>query len=289
MKTQKDFKGSWKSELESSINLSPKMKEDLLDKVSSQRDVSEAKRNWIYPTVLTSFVLGAAFFLLLMIQYNPLDLTMSSPEEINNDINIFELLSSEKFYWIVGAIILEIIVVLLFFAVMKKTRRWEKTFVARVLAKLLPTRQNSILIQSFLCVVIGMGIVFSSLASIKYLTVFFVFLLNYLVLLWSIRDLNRSSCPHCGHLFSRKDLYKITWAPYRLKCIHCEENIFQTKASRNKAIIFVWMPFVSHYALGFLGIPFPVIGFSFILVGLFFNFYINNFTTRYSKEDEPMW
>ncbi|QCR32861.1 hypothetical protein [Lysinibacillus sp. SGAir0095] len=289
MKMERLFKEAWKSEIDSGIYLSKDMKTELIEKVISQEGERTTRGKWIYPMVLTSFVVGVAFLLLISIQNVPFGLMVTSNQQINNEFGLRELIFTEKNYWMLGAIILEIVTVLLFFRVIKNTKRWEAVLLTRIMTKYLTTLPRNLIIQGLICIVIGMGIFYSSLTIIKYLTVFFVMMLNCLVSLWIIRGLDRASCPHCRHQFSRKELFKMTWAPYSLKCIQCNENIYQSQHSKKKSIVFIWLPLVSHYGLGFLGIPFQIMIFSFILVGLFFNFYIINFTTSFSKKDEPLW
>jgi len=289
MEAEKQFKKEWKNELESNIYLNTEMKSELVEKVVSHKFKEKKQSNLVYPLVFSIFVFGIAFFLLVTIQDNTLGISSSSNTSFSTEYNFKELLVSERFYWTLGAILIEGTSVFLLFAVIKKTLRWQtNTFISKI-NSLLATWPRNFVIQSIIFILIGGRIAFISLNIIKILVVFFVMLLNCLLLLWFVRKLNRSACPHCGKSFTRKDVFKMTWAPYRLTCIRCEENIYLSADSRKNSVLFIWVPLISHYLLALSGIPIQIIVFSFIVVGLFFNFYIVNFTNRFSNEDEPLW
>lgn len=293
MKVEEHFKEAWKKELNSGIYMSAKKKKELIKKVTSQQEEHTMSGKWMYPIVLTTFTLGVVFFLLISMQSNPYNLSESSAQPTNTILEIRKLFYTEKFYWVTGTILLETITVLLFFEVIKKTKRWQLNQKISNLNTLLSNKPRNIIIQGFFCIILGAVIVYISnilsLITFQILISLMIVVFNCLLMLWSIRKLDKSKCPHCGHHFSRKERFKMTWAPYRLKCIQCEGDIYLSNTSKNKSYLFISIPFICHYGLGFLGIPFPIIIFSFLLVGLFFNFYIMNFTTRYSKKDEPLW
>ena len=289
MKQGKYFKEEWKSELESNIYLSAKSKQALMEKAATSHVKEKTHRKWSYPVVLSSFVLGAVFFLFITFQNQPNSMTATSNHLFTSDLKLTDLFLSEKFYWMLGVFLIEIIAGILFFEVIQKTKRWQSRALVSKISALLASWPRKLAFQCFCSILIGGALFFASLYTVKTLAVLFVLLLNCLLLLWLVRNLEKATCPHCGQPFTRKDLFKITWAPYRLKCIHCQGNIYLSKDSRKNMIHYTWAPFVSHYVLGFLGIPIPYLAFSFILVGVFFNFYIMNFTYGFSKEDEPLW
>ncbi|MDN4493298.1 TIGR04104 family putative zinc finger protein [Ureibacillus aquaedulcis] len=290
MKIEKPFKEAWKKELDF-IYMKPEMKEELIKKVISQGGLSSSGK-WTYPTVMATFALGIVFFLVITIQGNPQYLTGSPTQATNTFLLIERLFYTEKFYWVAGTILLETITVLLFFEVIKKTKRWQSKQKIRYFNKLLATKRRNLLIPGFCCIFFGAVIAYIasivSLNTIQILASFIMVLFNCLLMLWFIRKLNKSTCPHCGYTFSRKELFKNTWSTYRVKCNRCEEEVYYSYSS-SKNYLYMFIPIITHYGLGFLGIPFAIAVFSYLLVGLFFNFYIMNFTTIYSEKDEPLW
>lgn len=291
MTTEKQFKEKWKTELESTIQLSKQAKEDMLDKMTVQSQ-SAPKRNIAYPFILLAFIAGALFLSFLqadILQLLPNE-TANTSESSNSVYDKFIL--GENFYWLIGLIVLEMMTVFLLFAVLKKTKRWEHNAFIIKIRQFLFSKTRSFALQMLLCIGIAVLLIWMagrSLLAIQSLIAFFALLLNCLVLLWFVRDLERVSCPHCHQQFTRKEISKMTWAPYRLKCFHCRKNLYLSKTSRNKSSLYVFVPMISLYGLGFVGIPIPIIVFCFILVALFFNFYITFFTNRFSEEDEPLW
>ncbi|RHW38512.1 hypothetical protein D1B33_06435 [Lysinibacillus yapensis] len=196
------------------------------------------------------------------------------------------------FYWMFGLVLLEMITILLLFAVVKKTKRWNGNTFFKKVNSLVLAKSSSFAMLYLFCTGIALLLTVTrvkSLIGIQSLIAFFTILINCLLLLWFVRNLQRVVCPHCQQSFTRKQIFKMTWTPYRLKCIHCQRAIFLSEASRKRASLYVLVPLLSFYGLGFLGIPFPIIAFSFVVVAIFFNVYINLFTTSFSKEDEPLW
>jgi len=211
METEKSFKEKWKSELDSSLFLSEKVKEKLIEKVTSHQVEEKTGAKWIYPMVLYAFVFGAVFFLYITVQNNPIAYIITSNKPISTNFKLSDLFLTEKYYWMFVAILLEAMTVLLFFEVIKKTKRWQTNeFIIRITG-LLTSWPSNLAIQAFCSILIGGAIVFASLSTIKILTVCFVLLVNCLILLWFVRNLYKATCPHCEQCFTRKELFKMTY------------------------------------------------------------------------------
>lgn len=281
-----DLQQLWKKELDGNIHLSTETKEEIVRKIINENIEQTSKRNWGYPIVLTTFFAGLAFFFILF-KENHVNFTNATVQSENYLSNIFLHLDA-TFYWFIGLIILECLALLLTITVLLKTERWQ----GKKGIHFIRGFSKKLIIRWFVggSLLLGIGsftIVSQSLEAIKFLIVLFVLLNNCLLLLWSIRHKHLPNCPHCGHQISKKGRFKNSLGSFRTQCYHCGEQIFQSKKSRNILPFFV--PFLSFYSLGMLGIPFQLIGFPFTLVAIFHIFYISNFTISFTKEDEPLW
>lgn len=281
-----DVKQLWKKELDGNIHLSTETKEEMVQNIINENVEQISKRNWGYPIVLTTFFAGLAFFFILF-KENHVNFTNTSVQSENQLSNIFLHLDA-TFYWLIGLIILEWLALLLTITVILTTERWREKKGINFIRRL--SKRSIILWFVGSSLLLGLGsfsFAGQSIEAIKFLIILFVFLNNCLFLLWSIRHKHLPNCPHCGHQISKKGRFKNSLGNYRTQCFHCGKQIFQSKKSRNKFPVFV--PFLSFYSLGMLGIPFQLIGLPFTLVAIFHIFYISNFTISFTKEDDPLW
>lgn len=200
--------------------------------------------------------------------------------------------NSEIFYW--GLVLFLLINSTLIFLSLTviETKRWQGVLFVDKVKNMIGTKKRLIFFHVLLaCMIFALSfylVVEGQLLGIQVIMMIFLNLGNCVFLLWTIRKRQRTSCPHCKHSFSGRDLRKVGKSGH---CLYCDEKIYyHTKASVETIQWAFFVPILTHFPTFFLlDMAIYVTTFSFILIVTFINLYILNYTMVYSKKDKPLW
>lgn len=282
------FKSEWKKELDQ-LTLTKNKKEQIIKKIHLHNQKEKMQISWKYPFVLTTFIALMVTFILINVNNDTTSYKTASGEQLE----IFLMPSIEVLLWGLGFFVLVNIAMVLISMTIIQTARWNEIYFVQWFKIMVGAKSKSIVLHSCISIIFLFLTLFlvgnERLLVLKSGVIFFLMITNCFIYLWSIRKYRRSCCPHCQHPFTRKELMKLTWSNYKLQCFHCGEKIYHSAKSSKAFSWVVIVPFLTHFPLFFLGFPYAVISFSFLVTVTFYNLYITNYTTIYSKEDEPLW
>lgn len=282
------FKSEWKNELDQ-LTLTKSKKEQIINRIQLHNHHEKMQISWKYPFVLTTFIALMFTFVLINVSSDNTSYKTASGEQFES----FSMPNIEILLWGLGFFILVSISIILTSTTVIQTARWNEVYFVQWFKKMVGTKSKWIVLHScisFIFLLLTLFLVGNELLLVlKTGIIIFLLVTNCFIYLWSIRKYRRSCCPHCQHPFTRKELMKLTWSNYKLQCFNCGEKIYLSAKSSKAFSWVVIVPFLTHFPLFFLGFPYAVISFSFLVTVTFYSLYITNYTTIYSKEDEPLW
>lgn len=262
-------KEKWQEELRQ-LNLSESQKLKMKKSVKEMK----VKRSvdWVYQLAVPSFIV-VAFFCLYLIWGDKMNSTIvhqaSLPQEVETDHRAF----FNKLLYLSTIFILTYIISLVGYLVILKTKRWQQPWIVRWREKLCRTNKGSLILIPIMIVLIFNQLINLNfpIDLLKWGIAVLLLMLHTLILLWLARDVKGLLvCPHCHHLYSKKESRKVWRTMLRpITCPSCQQEVYYSKKSRKLSGATNIINLILLFVLFNLGLPFVYVFGCIAIYGIF--------------------
>ncbi|MFF5995376.1 hypothetical protein AAGS61_11615 [Lysinibacillus sp. KU-BSD001] len=281
----------WKQEL-NQLSLT-KMQKEKMKQIVKQPLPKSTKNKSFVPIITPAFVLLA--LLLVWLEVTP---TGNSIHTATTDAEkTTNIMTKEVIILLTFTMLLHTGAYLSVMFVALKVKRMQKYSIFRSLQYKIQHKQLWLILACIFSTTLAIVfIVLNTTNVVMILQILVVVLLWVNICCWqllSTRDNERSVCPHCGVVYSRKEIWKKSFYGKFEKCSSCGEGAYvdRKKSQANFAIIYMGIPiamFITNFGIPvWLSICYVIAYIVFTLI------YIFPYTTYFTKESEeqqpPLW
>ena len=281
----------WKQEL-NRLSLTEIQKEKMKQIVKKPLPQRPKEKSFV-PIIAPTFVLLAIIFIWLQVSPPGSDFKTSTTDIVKTN----NVMTKEVIILLTFTMLLHAGAYLSVMFVALKVKRIEKFKAFRWLKYKIQYKQLFVIIA---CICMTTLMIVAIVLYAKNVVILLQILLMILLLintcfwqLFSVRHNERSRCPHCDAVCSRKEIWKKSFYGKFEKCSSCGEGSYvdRKKSQPNFVIMFwgIWIPiFVTNYGVPiWLSICYMVVYIAIILI------YIYPYTLQFTKESEeqqpPLW
>jgi CXXC-20-CXXC protein len=205
------------------------------DKIYAQAR-NPKKQFAIIPFIIPVFIAIALLFIILQTMPPTMSSVTSAQSILKTELPL-------RYYILTTVTSIQVIVAyVLFKRNLKTTTRWQKN---AFLQELHAAMTKPTIVITVIVVLIGaMWLGLLSIGNRWYVEILFVswmYIILLLILLYGVRKMERTTCPHCGVKLTRRQILVKSAMQYRERCNTCKRLIYLTKASKQQMIaIFFW-------------------------------------------------
>ena len=273
-------------------NLKQRLEPIRLTKAQKQQMVANAKRpskkeKSYIPVILPAFLILSIFF--VSISFAPDSWTLQPTTASTGSESPFQNISLAVVLWSVASSMELIMIYYIAKACIANTKRWQTN--ERV------QEWNAFLskpIQPKIAVFITLLLLWAGtiyFASLWYSQLIFVILSVVLVTLWVLydaREREQSHCPHCKTPFTRKQIFRKTYMPYREKCDSCQKIIYLEGNATQSTMRYALIPLAPIWLQNFLSLHFTYVLLCSALIVVSLTYFYTPLMVQFTDRDTTM-
>ena len=280
---------NWKQELEQ-LKLTDVQKERMKERINQP---SIKRKKSFVPIIGPAFVILTIFLIWLNMQ--PQTNYKTASQDMMKEI-MFQPLNLEIILWITATLILMMGSYTLFIINCQKVKRWQRRPVIQKVQRMIKSPKMIWLVLSVLLLqaIVWIGafyLPYRLLFVQGFFSIFFIAMM-LLIQIYLTRDLFKAHCPHCGEVFTKKQVRKKGAMAFRETCDVCGELIYPDRKVVQKQAPFYMIAPVC-IALQWTGIHGIYMFSILVITGICTIIFIAPYTTQFTKESDdqqpPLW